>query len=96
MRDLDAALPRVEVADYRWTDDGFELCITLPLGEPVPREQARGVSPAVPQASRVEPRTKEPSRHAWQQLPRPHLGRRWKVGIGWAELRLWARSLAAL
>ncbi len=41
MRDLDAALPRVEVSDYRWADDGFELCITLPLGEPVPREQAR-------------------------------------------------------
>lgn len=37
--DLDPALPRVEVADYRWADDGFELCVTLPLGEPVPREQ---------------------------------------------------------
>ena len=37
--DLDPALSRVEVADYRWADDGFQLCITLPLGEPVPREQ---------------------------------------------------------
>lgn len=39
MSDLDPALPRVEVADYRWADDGFQLCVTLPLGEPVPREQ---------------------------------------------------------
>ncbi|KAK9845259.1 hypothetical protein WJX81_001554 [Elliptochloris bilobata] len=41
--DLDAALPRLVVAGYRWTDDGFELCITLPLGEPVPREQVRAL-----------------------------------------------------
>lgn len=41
VRDLDPALPRVELTAYRWADDGFELCITLPLGEPVPREQVR-------------------------------------------------------
>lgn len=41
MRDLDPTLPRVELTAYRWADDGFELCITLPLGEPVPREQVR-------------------------------------------------------
>ena len=37
--DLDPMLPRSELQGYTWTDNGFELCITIPVPEPIPRSQ---------------------------------------------------------
>ncbi|KAL4419953.1 hypothetical protein ABPG75_007051 [Micractinium tetrahymenae] len=39
--DLDPALPRKELTQYKFTDDDFELCVICQLDEPVPLDQVR-------------------------------------------------------
>lgn len=39
--DLNPSLPRQELEQYRTIDDGFDLTVVLPLGEAIPKDQAR-------------------------------------------------------
>lgn len=30
-----------EISTYTWTDDASQICITIPVPEPIPKEQVR-------------------------------------------------------
>ena len=31
----------INMSEYKWSDDGCEVCITIPVPEPIPKEQVR-------------------------------------------------------